>query len=233
MTSAREFLSRQTRESDENLRVEATDDGVIIELLQPPDRLEFRHSYVETAFFKRAQQSRQALLKACNNRQRSIHSILDLTGGWGMDSFILAQHGQRVTMIEYDRLVYSISSHSLECARSIRRSATAAGRIETIHANALQFLQNLDKKDPFDCIYLDPMFPAHHSSAKPAKEMQILQYLTSNENIEDCFDLALLIAGNRVVVKRPAKAPTLTDLSPDLVIREKTIRFDVYLTQGC
>ena len=60
--------------------------------------------------------------------------------------------------------------------------------------------------------------------------MQILQYLTRNENIENSFDLALQKAGNRVVVKRPAKARPLTDLSPDLVFREKTIRFDVYLT---
>jgi hypothetical protein len=33
-----------------------------------------------------------------------------------------------------------------------------------------------------------------------------------------------------VVVKRPAKADRLTALKPDIVYREKTIRFDVYLT---
>ena len=59
--------------------------------------------------------------------------------------------------------------------------------------------------------------------------MQILQYLTSNVAIDQCFEIALQTATNRVVVKRPAKAPALTTLTPDLVYREKTIRFDVYL----
>ncbi|MCP4283565.1 MAG: class I SAM-dependent methyltransferase, partial [Gammaproteobacteria bacterium] len=74
------------------------------------------------------------------------------------------------------------------------------------------------------------MFPTHKSSAKPAKEMQVLQALTDNVEIESCFDLALQKAHKRVVVKRPAKAATLTALKPDIVYREKTIRFDVYLT---
>ena len=230
VSDAFDYLRRRPKDSDKNLVVVAVDDGVTIELFLPPDRLSFRHSYVDSKYFKRAQQSSQILLKACNNRQRNIHSVLDLTGGWGMDGFILALHGQEITMIEHDRLVYSISTHSLECARSIGCSASAARRIETIHANALGYLQSLGKDEHFDCIYLDPMFPGHHSSAKPAKEMQILQYLTSNENIENSFDLALQKAGNRVVVKRPARARPLRDLSPNLVLREKTIRFDVYLT---
>jgi hypothetical protein len=75
------------------------------------------------------------------------------------------------------------------------------------------------------------MFPAHKSSAKPAKEMQILQALTENRNIEACFELALARARKRVVVKRAAKAaPLLEQHKPDLVHRAKTIRFDVYLT---
>ena len=232
VSDAHDYLRKRGKDLDENLDIVTTDDGVIIELFLPPDRLRFRHSYVESGFFKRAQQSSQALLKACNNRQRGIHTVLDLTGGWGMDSFILAQHGQRVTMIEHDRLIYSISTHSLECARSIRRSKAAANRIETIHVDAFEFLQSLGKEEHFDCIYLDPMFPSHHSSAKPAGEMQILQYLTSNDDIDRCFDLALRKAGSRVVVKRPAKAAPLADSSPDLVFREKSIRFDVYLTTG-
>jgi 16S rRNA (guanine1516-N2)-methyltransferase len=232
VSDAHDYLRKRGKDVDKNLNIVTTDDGSVIELFLPPDRLRFRHSYVESGFFKRAQQSNQALLKACNNRHRDIHTVLDLTGGWGMDSFILAQHGQRVTMIEHDRLIYSISTHSLECARSIRRSKAAANRIETIHFDALEFLQTLGKQEHFDCIYLDPMFPSHHSSAKPAGEMQILQYLTRNDDIDPCFDLALRKASSRVVVKRPAKAGPLVDLSPELVFREKSIRFDVYLIPG-
>ncbi len=73
------------------------------------------------------------------------------------------------------------------------------------------------------------MFPEHKSNAKSAKGLQILQKLTLNQDIETCFELALKKAGKRVVVKRPAKSQPISDLSPDLVYREKTIRFDVYL----
>ncbi|MCP4232737.1 MAG: class I SAM-dependent methyltransferase, partial [Aestuariibacter sp.] len=85
---------------------------------------------------------------------------------------------------------------------------------------------------PYDCIYLDPMFPAHKSTAKPGKDMQLLQKLTHNLDIEACFELALTKAGNRVVVKRPLKSKPFTDRRVDMSYREKTIRFDVYLAAG-
>ncbi len=206
------------------------DDGLIVKLLQPPNNIVYKHSYLDKHFYKRAQQSNQALLKACNNKQRNIKSILDLTGGWGMDSFILACHGHDVTSIEQNQLVHRISAHSLNCARAIKRSTAAASRITMIHNRSADYLQNHDHADSFDCIYLDPMFPDHKSSAKPTKGLQILQMLTQNQDIKTCFEMALQKAKKRVVVKRPAKASPLSDLLPDLVFREKTIRFDIYLT---
>ena len=74
------------------------------------------------------------------------------------------------------------------------------------------------------------MFPTHKSTAKPAKEMQILQSLTENTDLEACFELALKQARKRVVVKRAARAEPLGQHQPDLVQRARTIRFDIYLT---
>ena len=213
----------------QQLVFEMLDDGLIINLQQPPDNIRYKHSYSGQQFFKRAQQSNQALIKACNNKARNIKTVLDLTGGWGMDSFILACHGHRVTCIEQNQLVHMISAYSLNCSRLIKRSARAANRITLIHGDSIDYLQSTGGSGNFDCIYLDPMFPEHKSGAKSAKSLQILQKLTLNHNIEMCFDLALQKAGKRVVVKRPAKSPPISDLSPDLVYREKTIRFDVYL----
>jgi len=213
----------------QQLEFEMLNDGLIVNLQQSPDNIRYKHSYSENHFFKRAQESNQALVKACNNKARNIKTVLDLTGGWGMDSFILACHGQRVTCIEQNQLLHMISAYSLNCARAIKHSATAANRIVMIHGDSADYLQNSGSSGSFDCIYLDPMFPEHKSSAKSAKGLQILQMLTLNQDIEMCFELALQKAGKRVVVKRPAKSPPISDLSPDLVYREKTIRFDVYL----
>jgi 16S rRNA (guanine1516-N2)-methyltransferase len=213
----------------QQLNFEMLDDGLIISLQQPPNNIRYKHSFSEHHFFKRAQQSNQALVKACNNKVRNINTILDLTGGWGMDSFILGCHGHNVTCIEQNQLLHMISTYSLNCARRTKRSAMAASRITMLHDDSINFLQNAGKADSFDCIYLDPMFPEHKSSAKSTKGLQILQKLTQNQDIKECFELALDKAAKRVVVKSPAKSASLFENKPDLVYREKTIRFDVYL----
>jgi len=210
----------------------AVSDGVIIDWHGASGHLQFKHSYNESQLLKRIQQPGQALVKACSNKQRSIKSLLDLTAGWGIDSFILACHGLRVTMLEQNELVYNIGCHSLKCARSIKQVSAAANRIESIHTTSIDFLLAQKQPGTFDCIYLDPMFPDHKSTAKPAKEMQILQQLTQNQDIDECFKLALMNAGKRVVVKRPAKSGSISDLTPDLFYKTKTIRFDVYLTNN-
>ena len=226
------FLTRLNSNSISDFDFTIVADGVIINWHQSPDTLEFRHSYSDIQLLKRVRQPGQALVKACNNKQHSIKKLLDLTGGWGVDSFILAHHGLRVTMLEQNELVYNISAHSLNCARLIRSTSAAANRIELIHTSSVDFLLGNDHATSFDCIYLDPMFPDHKSTAKPAKDMQILQHLTDNKNIEECFELALQKARKRVVVKQPAKSRPISSLVPDLVYREKTIRFDVYLTNN-
>jgi len=201
--------------------------GVKIELADL--QLRFHHSFISGPIVKRASQTNQLLLKACNNKQRNIHRVLDLTAGWGVDGYTLARHGQSVTLLEQNKLVHAIVAQSLAQLALNPATADIAARMSIEQIDAKHFLQNQVEAE-FDCIYLDPMFPAHKSGAKPAKEMQILHALTENSNIEACFELALAQARNRVVVKRAAKAAALEQHKPDLVHRAKTIRFDVYLT---
>ncbi len=222
-----ELLQRLAQSSATGLRLEPDDLGVGIELAEPA--LRFHHSFVSGAIARRARQPGQLLLKACNNRQRSIANVLDLTAGWGVDAYLLARHGQTVTMLEQSELVSAIVDWSLQRLTEDPQAGECAQRLAIEHADALDYLERLGGR-AFDCIYLDPMFAAHKSGAKPAKEMQILQTLTDNADIEACFELALEQAQKRVVVKRAAKAPALNGIEPDLAQRAKTIRFDVYLT---
>jgi 16S rRNA (guanine1516-N2)-methyltransferase len=213
--------------SGHELRIGIDMRGVEIELVDL--QLRFHHSFISGPVAKRASQTNQLLLKACNNKQRNIHRVLDLTAGWGIDGFTLARHGQTVTLLEQNKLVYAIVAESLAQLAANPATADIAARMHLEQIDALHFLQDQGEAE-FDCIYLDPMFPPHKSAAKPAKEMQILQALTDNRNIEACFELALARARKRVVVKRAAKAAPLGPHKPDLVQRARTIRFDVYLT---
>ena len=126
--------------------------------------------------------------------------------------------------------VYAILAYSLGRLATSASGTAIAQRMTIENRNALNFLVDLEDNHDYDCIYLDPMFPNHKSGAKPAKEMQILQALTGNLEMESCFEQALGRARKRVVIKRPAKAANFNDVKPDLVYREKTVRFDVYLT---
>ena len=212
---------------DNKVQLNCNPQGVEINLLQSD--LGFEHSFLTGALAKRARQPGQAIVKACNNKQRNIHRVLDLTGGWGVDGFTLASHGQQVTMLEHNSIVYSVLAYSLERFEREQQGEFSSLLIEQI--NASDYLNTPGIIGTFDCIYLDPMFAAHKSSAKPAKEMQILQAITDNLDIEAVFERSLQVATRRVVVKRSLKAPPLDDLKPDMAYREKTIRFDVYLTR--
>lgn len=214
------------------IKISQSKDGVDIKWGDGSNTLQFTHSFSHPSLYRRINSPGQAIVKACSNKQRSIHSVLDLTAGWGIDSFILAHHGKRVTMLEQSEVVYSITAQSLENALVNPQLKSAAKNINSININSLEYLSTIDSNSSFDCIYLDPMFPTHKSTAKPAKEMQLLQKLTDNLDIEACFELALKKALNRVVVKRPVKAPSISSRQPDLTYKEKTIRFDVYLTAG-
>ena len=188
----------------------------------------YRHSFTSPKLLQRARQKNQALLKACNNKKRDILSVFDLTAGWGKDSFILASHGQRVSMLEHNLLIHACLDYLLQITRA-DQAQDSCNNLELLRHNSLDYLQQ-NEGIIADCIYLDPMFPAHKSTARPGKDLQILQLLTTNLDIEDLFELALAHAGKRVVVKRPLHAEQINARKPDLVYREKSIRFDVYLT---
>lgn len=211
------------------LDIETDDEGVLVSLVE--SRLRFHHGFISGPLANRARQTTQAIIKSCSNKQRNIATILDLTAGWGADSLTLAGNGKQVTMLEQNQLVYAIVAYSLNRLGATTAGNLLANRLSIENTSALDYLSGRTEAKGYDCIYLDPMFPAHKSGAKPAKEMQILQALTGNIDIDSCFETALRLARKRVVLKRPAKAPTISALKPDLVYREKTIRFDVYLTR--
>lgn len=192
--------------------------------------LGFHHSLIAGPLAQRAGQSGQAILKACNNKSRSIRRILDLTAGWGGDGLTLARHGQSVTWLEQHPLVHAILGYSLARLSADAEGAAVADLLQLETGHALEYLQALPAAHGYDCIFLDPMFPTHKSGAKPGKELQILQALTENRDIDTCFELARQAAAKRVVIKRPLKAATLVAQKPDICYREKSVRFDVYLT---
>ena len=155
-------------------------------------------------------------------------SVADANAGLGRDGYVLADLGCRVTMMERSPAVFALLRDGLRRGLdgSDRQVAEACGRIRLEFGEA----ENLLDGQRFDVVYLDPMFPSRRKSARVKKEMWLFQQLLAGEPASpELLEAALAAAERRVVVKRPASAPALTERQPAFAIPGKTVRFDVYL----
>ena len=212
-------------EPDGDWRLEIDDLGLTLATRLNGQPVRWQYSFSDPALRRRAVQRNQGLLKACNTRRRDIRSVLDLTAGWGRDSFLLAASGHQVTLVEQQPLIAACIDFLLQIARADDPDSPCH-RMRLLTGDGRAVLQS---GETADCLYLDPMFPPHKSGARPGKELQLLQQLTANRNVEGLFRHALAADTRRVVVKRPLHAPPLAGEPPDLNHREKTVRFDIYL----
>ncbi len=74
------------------------------------------------------------------------NSLLDITGGFGVDSFYFSQKVKNITYCEINEDLYKIVSHNFEQFKT--------KNIEILNADGIEFLKNNEKI--FDWIYSDP-----------------------------------------------------------------------------
>ena len=73
-------------------------------------------------------------------------SLLDLTGGFGVDSYFFSQKIPRVILCEISRELSEIAAHNLNVLRALN--------INVINVDGIEYLKKSDKS--FDWIYADP-----------------------------------------------------------------------------
>lgn len=169
---------------------------------------------------------RQLLGRAAGLPRRPDPELLDATAGLGRDGFTLAALGAQVTMVERHPQIAALLEDARIRALDDARLHAAAARVQVIQADALTVLAS----GRWDVIYLDPMYPHSAKSALPQKEMQIFRELTGGDPDADALLAAALTAARqRVVVKRPLRAPPLGGTPPALQMSGTQARFDVYL----
>ena len=155
-------------------------------------------------------------------------TALDLTAGFGTDSYIMSLWGLDVTGLERDPAVFLLLSDGLRrlCAEG------PVDHLKFLQEEAVEFL-NREKSQFFDVIYFDPMFSLKKKAALAPKEMQILHNLVDQPNVESdkkILELAIELANRRVVVKRPIHAPPILD-QPAHRFEGKSVRYDMYLSR--
>ncbi|MFC1523432.1 class I SAM-dependent methyltransferase [Thermodesulfobacteriota bacterium] len=205
--------------------------------LHPPEKTGFGPIYVDflgRSIRYRMQHGggiRQLLARAAGIRTGFRPTVLDTTAGFGTDAFILATLGCRVLMIERSPIVAALLEDGLNRARRDPQvGPIVRTNLQLINTDSINYLSALDQPDLPHTIYLDPMFPLRGKKALVKKEMQMLQMLLNQDmDAPALLQAALSCGAERVVVKRPASAPTIAGPPPTTAIKSPKHRYDLYL----
>ncbi len=186
---------------------------------------------------------------------KKSRSVLDATGGWGGDAFLMAIQGYKVSILERNPVMALILSEAFERFACVVRSRGWPIFVPVVHwADGVSDIASLceepgdemrvkirtrantamDENEQafgFDCVYLDPMFPPKRKkSAATNKQMQLLHSLVGQDLDADKLLHSALNSGvKRVVVKRPDYAVPLFG-NPTHQFSSKLVHYDVYLT---
>ena len=170
---------------------------------------------------------KQLLAKAVGLHKTPEPHVLDGTAGLGRDGYTLAALGATVTLMERAPALVLLLRDAHRRALESPALQDVAQRIDVLEGDT----HKLAASEPrWDVVVLDPMYPDDGKSALPSKEMQVLRDLTGGDaDADELLAAALAAARQRVVVKRPAKAPWMAGRKPNLQLIGTQARFDIYL----
>lgn len=174
----------------------------------------------------------QLVAKAVGMKKGFMPTVVDTTAGLGRDSFVLAQLGCQVQMIERSPVVAALLRDGMARGRNDAEVAAIIEQMSLVVADAKQWLLTLADGQRPDVVYVDPMHPERTKAAEVKKEMRLFRELVGcDEDDAELLQVALAAARKRVVVKRPRKAEAIAGPKPSLVMEGKSTRFDIYLLQ--
>ncbi len=174
--------------------------------------------------------TKQPIARAAGVKPGFRPTILDGTAGLGSDAFVLASLDCRVTMCERSPIIGALLEDGLSRATMEENTAEIVEkRLSLVLGDTHEYLQQ--NTDTFHTIYLDPMYPHSNQSALNKQTLRIIRSLVGGDSDgATLLEIARKKAANRVVVKRPRRAPLLSEVQPSHVILMKNSRFDIYLT---
>jgi 16S rRNA (guanine1516-N2)-methyltransferase len=198
----------------------------------------FSVDFLELGFLSRLQRasmSSELLLKALG-KKASTYRIFDATLGLGRDSLILASHGSALVGVERNSIIYCLVNDAFVRAKKNREMVSLLEKVSFLQGDAKEILHQ-KTLDPFDVVYLDPMFPPRKKSALVKKNMQVLHALLAEatsgaesvtSEVETLFLSAKAVAQKSVIVKRPLHGEFLTGAKPSHSVSGKDSRYDIY-----
>ena len=155
----------------------------------------------------------------------------------GADAYILAALGCKVTLLERNPIAHALLADAITRAKhseNLKIIETIARMQLLPPIEAAAHLRQINTAERVAVVYLDPMFPAKEKSAQVKKAMQVFHSLIGKDGDSgELLSLALAVAAQKVVVKRPRHAAPLNDQQPSYSLEGQRNRYDIYLTKGC
>jgi len=116
----------------------------------------------------------------------SGHRMIDLTGGFGVDSFYFSKRFDSVVYLEIDRELHEIVRHNLKILD--------ADNVECIQGDSIDFLKSSDEK--FDWVFVDP-------SRRGNEQERVFRLEDCTPNLLENLDLIISKAGGVLLKLAP------------------------------
>ncbi len=162
------------------------------------------------------------LCKALGLKTNQQH-LIDLTAGFGKDSFIVAKYFAKVTWIEQNPIVYLLLKDGLD--RYLNSNPNEAQKFELHFSEASAYLNAMTVNDEA-VLYFDFMF--FDKKAKSNKEMFFLKHITRNDkmtDLDEAIDKAVKNKPIRTVLKVKNYSGGIT---PKQIYAGPTIKYLVF-----
>lgn len=200
--------------------------NVYAEHFKPVNLTDFYRQFITK---RRSSLKNENLLQAINlNKLKSLDNItaLDLTGGLGRDSILMALAGINVTVVEENPYLVIILNY-------LKVTFTAElSDFNVIYGDSAKYLST--NQQEYHIIYYDPMF-ADNKQALSKKDMQLIDLFIEKHNslnndvVTDLIYNYVKPICHKLIVKRDNKQATfINQPKPTYQKLGKTIRFDVY-----
>lgn len=227
------LLDETSNRDDYEVLLQVTDGGVQLQATGKKAPGAIRAEFVSGATAHRRKFGGgigQMIAKAVGLRSGIRPQVLDVTAGLGKDAFVLATLGCEMTLVERSPVVHALLRDGLARAAEDFEVSDIVSHIQLHHANSIEWMQaQAAVGERYQVVYVDPMFPHNDKSALVKKEMRVFRPVVGDDtDAEQLLDAALSIAENRVVVKRPRKAPTIGERAPSYQLEGKSSRYDIY-----
>jgi len=178
---------------------------------------------------KPANLGRELLVRAAKGKKAAGgRLVIDATAGMGEDSLLLAAAGFNVLLFEQDPVIGALLEDALIRAAQNPDLEDIVHRMELKKEDSIPFLLNTEIQP--SVIYLDPMFPERSKSSLVKKKFQLIHELQKPcMNEEALLSAAIKAEPEKIIIKRPLRAPYLAGQKPDYSLTGKTIRYDCIL----